>query len=326
MNTISILDSIGNTPLVRLQKLPANPSAEIWVKLEFLNPSGSIKDRIVKHIIEHAESTGLLKPGGTIVENTSGNTGAAVAMIAAIKGYKAILTMPDKVSQEKQDALKSYGAEVVIAPTSAPPNSPEHYVNVAKSIVEKTPNSFRIDQYDNPKNPEAHYLTTGPEIWRQTQGRITHFVASGSTGGTVSGIGKYLKEKNPAIKVIMPDPVGSIYYEYFKTGRILTDARCTYHVEGVGEDHLARAMDFSVVDDMYQFSDWDAFSTARRLANEEGILAGGSSGANVWAALKQAESLYDPSLIVAMIPDGGIKYLSKFYNNDWLARNGFPND
>src|SRR5580658_8920186 len=213
MNTISILDSIGNTPLVRLQKLPTYPNVEIWVKLEFLNPSGSIKDRIVKHIIEHAETTGLLKPGGTIVENTSGNTGAAVAMIAAIKGYKAILTMPDKVSREKQDALKSYGAEVVITPTSAPPDSPEHYVNMAKSIVEKTPNSFRIDQYDNPKNPEAHYLTTGPEIWRQTQGRITHFVASGSTGGTVSGIGKYLKEKNPAIKVIMPDPAGSIYYE-----------------------------------------------------------------------------------------------------------------
>jgi cystathionine beta-synthase/cysteine synthase A len=285
MNTLSILDTIGNTPLVKLQKLNKNPKVEIWAKLEFFNPSGSIKDRIVSHIIQDAEARGLLKPGGTIVENTSGNTGAAVAMIAAIKGYKAILTMPDKVSQEKQNALKAYGAEIVVTPTSAPPSSPQHYVNLAKSIAEKTPNSFRINQYDNPKNPEAHYLTTGPEIWRQTEGKITHLVASGSTGGTVSGIAKYLKEKKSEIKVIMPDPIGSMYYEYFKTGKIVNDAGCTYQVEGVGEDHLAKAMDFSIVDDMYQFNDLEAFSTARRLAREEGILVGGSSGANVWAAL-----------------------------------------
>lgn len=322
MNTSQVLNTIGNTPLVKLEKINKNPLVDIFVKLEFLNPSGSIKDRIVKHIIDDAEATGLLKPGGVIVENTSGNTGAAVAMNAAIRGYKAILTMPDKVSKEKQDALKAYGAKVVVTPTSALPDSPDHYVNTARRIAAETPDSFMINQYDNKKNPEAHYQTTGPEIWKQTNGKVTHFIASGSTGGTISGIGSYLKEKNPEVKVYMPDPIGSIYFEYFKTGKVNHDAIGTYQVEGVGEDHIAKAMDFTQVDEMYQFNDQDAFSTARLLAKEEGIFGGGTGGANVWAALKLAESLTEPAVIVTVIPDNGVKYMSKFYDDEWMLANG----
>ncbi len=315
---MSILSAIGNTAFVELVKLVPSKQVRIFVKCEFTNPSGSIKDRIVAHIVQQAEQSGQLKPGGTIVENTSGNTGAAIAMLAAIKGYRAILTMPDKVSLEKQNALRAYGAEIIVTPTSAAPDSPKHYVNVAKRIAAETPNSFRIDQYDNPKNPEAHYLTTGPEIWRQSKGEIDIFIASGSTGGTVSGVGRFLKEKNPAIQVIMPDPIGSIYYEYFKTGKIAAAGNCSYFVEGVGEDHLAKAMDFSVLDDIIPFTDKDAFLTARRLAQQEGLLVGGSSGANVWAALKIAAQLKQAANIVTILPDSGIKYLSKIYNDDWM--------
>lgn len=319
----NLLESIGRTPLIKLKHILPNPLATILVKLEYTNPGGSIKDRIVKHIIEDAEQNGLLQPGGTIVENTSGNTGAAVAMIAAYKGYKAVLTMPDKVSLEKQNALKAFGAEVVVMPTSARPDSPDHYVNKAKQIAEQIPKSFRINQYDNPKNPEAHYLSTAPEIWEQAESKIDYFVASGSTGGTITGIGRYLKERNPEIKVIMPDPIGSIYYDYFKTGVVRHDGSCSYFVEGIGEDHLAKAMDFSVVDEMYQFTDKDAFLTARRLARTEGIFGGGSGGANIWASLKLAETLTKPATIVTVIPDSGIKYLSKMYNNEWMKEKGF---
>lgn len=317
----TILDTIGHTPLVKLMKINPHPLATILVKVEYFNPGSSIKDRIVLHIINDAEKRGLLKPGGTIIENTSGNTGAAVAMIAAIRGYKAILTMPDKVSKEKQNALRAFGADIIVCPTSAAPDSPEHYVNVAKRLAKETPNSFRIDQYDNPKNPEAHYLSTGPEIWEQTHGKIDYFVASGSTGGTVSGVGKYLKEKNPNIKIIMPDPIGSIYTPYFKTGKIPTDGNCNYLLEGIGEDHMAHAMDFSVVDDVVPIKDKDAFEVARLLARKEGILAGGSSGANVWAALEIAKKLTTPAVIVAVIPDGGVKYLSKIYDDEWMKNN-----
>lgn len=320
MNFPSILETIGHTPLVKLQKLSPNPAITILAKCEFMNPSGSIKDRIVAYIIADAEKRGLLKPGGTIVENTSGNTGAATAMIAAVKGYKAILIMPDKVSKEKQDALKAYGAEIIVTPTSAQPDSPEHYVNIAIRIAKETPNSFRINQYDNKKNPEAHYHSTGPEIWKQTGGQIDYFIASASTGGTISGAGRYLKERNPHIKIIMPDPIGSIYYEYFKTGKIEQHGNCSYFVEGIGEDHLAQAMDFSLVDDVLQFTDKDAFLVAHRLAKEEGILAGGSSGANIWAALKIAENLDHPATIVTVLPDSGVKYLSKIYNDEWMKK------
>ncbi len=315
---MQLIDTIGRTPLIELTRLCPNPDVTLLAKLEFMNPSGSIKDRIVKHIIEHAEQNGHLLPGATIVENTSGNTGAAVAMIAAIKGYRAILTMPCKVSLEKQNALRAYGAEIVVCPTSAAPSDPDHYVNKAKQIASEVPGSFRIDQYDNPLNPEAHYLTTGPEIWEQSQGKVDVFVASGSTGGTVSGVGRYLKEKNPSVVVAMPDPIGSIYTEYHRTGNIPKDGNCSYHVEGVGEDHLAKAMDFSVVDRMLPFSDSDAFSLARQLAEEEGLLCGGSSGANVWGALKLADEVSEPTTIVVVLPDSGIKYLSKIYNDHWL--------
>jgi len=314
----TVLDAIGNTPLVKLQHIVPNPLATILVKLEYLNPGSSIKDRVVLHIINDAERRGLLKPGGTIIENTSGNTGAAVAMIAAIRGYKAILTMPDKVSKEKQNSLKAFGAKIVVTPTSAAPDSPEHYVNTAKRLAKETPNSFRIDQYDNPKNPEAHYLTTGPEIWEQTQGNIDYFVASGSTGGTISGVGRFLKEKNPKIKTVMPDPVGSIYYHYFKTGEIPHEGNCNYLLEGIGEDHMAKAIDFSVIDEVFPVKDKDAFEVCRQLAQKEGILAGGSSGANVWGALEIAKRLKEPAVIVAIIPDGGVKYLSKIYDDDWM--------
>ncbi|MEM1283180.1 MAG: cysteine synthase family protein [Chlamydiota bacterium] len=318
MNFPTILDTIGCTPLVKLQKLSPNPLVTILVKVEFLNPGGSIKDRIVKFIIEDAEKNGLLQPGGTIIENTSGNTGAAAAMIAAIKGYRCILTMPEKVSTEKKNALKAYGAEIIVCPTEAPPDSPDHYVKVAKKLAEKTPNSFMINQYDNPKNPEAHFLSTGPEIWEQSGGSVDYFIASSSTGGTVSGTGRYLKEKNPSLKVIVPDPVGSIFYDYFKTGKIPEGGNCSYQLEGIGEDHLTKAMDFSIIDDIVQIEDADAFHVARQLATEEGILVGGSSGANVWAAIEIAKQMTEKTTIVAILPDGGVKYLSKIYDNDWM--------
>lgn len=317
----NILDVVGNTPLVQLLHINPYPLATILVKLEFLNPAGSIKDRIVLHIINDAEQKGLLKPGGTIIENTSGNTGAAAAMIGAMRNYRVILTMPDKVSKEKQNALKAFGAEIIVTPTKAAPDSPDHYVNVAKRLAEETPNSFRINQYDNPKNPEAHYLTTGPEVWEQTHGNIDYFIASGSTGGTISGVGRYLKEKNSKVKNILPDPIGSIYYEYFKTGKIPEGGNCNYLLEGIGEDHLAKAMNFSVIDEVIPVKDKDAFETARLLARKEGILAGGSSGANVWTALEIAKRLKEPATIVTVLPDGGIKYLSKMYDDEWMKAN-----
>jgi cystathionine beta-synthase/cysteine synthase A len=273
----------------------------------------SIKDRMAGYIIEQAEAEGLLKPGGTIVENTSGNTGAAIAMIATIKGYRAVLTMPDKVSKEKQSALTALGAEIVVCPTDAVPGTGDHYVQKARDIAAATANSFMVNQYDNPLNADAHYQTTGPEIWRQMDGKVDWFVAAGSTGGTITGIGRYLKEQNPELKVLMPDPIGSIYYTYFKTGKIDESEIGTYQVEGIGEDHIAKCMDFTVVDEMLQFNDDDAFTMTRRLAASEGILAGGSSGANLFGCMKLAERLEGEANIVTVLPDTGLKYLSKIF-------------
>jgi cystathionine beta-synthase/cysteine synthase A len=318
VDDISCIDSsFGNTPLVNLRRLfPVH--ALVQVKLEYFNPSGSIKDRIVAYIIDDAERRGVLVPGGTIVEHTSGNTGAAIAMIAAARGYHAVLTMPDKVSLEKQAALSAYGAEVVVCPTEAAHNSPEHYVERARCIAVERKGSFLMGQYDNLKNREAHYQTTGPEIWRQTQGRIDYFVASGSTGGTISGVGRYLKERNPNIKIIMPDPVGSIYEQYFRTGIVESHLAHPYQVEGIGEDHIAGCMDFDVIDEVMPFTDEHAFQAARQLARHEGILGGGSSGANIWCCLQIAERLKKPARIVTVIPDSGLKYLTKFYNDVWM--------
>jgi len=317
----NVLETIGNTPLVRLNNIPKGINAKIYAKLEFMNPGGSIKDRMALYMIEDAEKNGLLSPGGIIVENTSGNTGVGLAIVAAVKGYKAIFTIPDKMSQEKINLLRAFGAEVIVTPTDVPYDDPRSYYETAKRIAKETPNSFYVDQYNNVKNPEAHYKTTGPEIWQQTNGKIDFLVAGIGTGGTLSGVAKYLKEKNPDIKVIAIDPIGSVFFHYFKYKRMVTPH--IYKVEGIGEDYLVKAMDFSVVDDIIQVNDKDSFLMARRLAREEGIFAGGSSGAAVWASLKLAKKMGNGQHIVTILPDSGSRYLSKFYNDEWMKQNKF---
>lgn len=316
----NILGVIGNTPLIKLNKVTKGLKPNVYVKAEFLNPGGSVKDRMALFMIEDAEKKGLLKPGDTIVENTSGNTGAGLAMVAAVKGYKTVFTMPDKMSKEKINLLKAFGAEVIVTPTDVPADSPESYYSVAKRIA-KERNAYYPDQYNNPKNPEAHYRTTGPEIWKQTKGKIDYFVAGVGTGGTFSGVAKYLKEKNSNIKVIAVDPKGSVFYDYFKTGK-MSDPH-VYKVEGIGEDYLVKAMDFSLVDDIVQVDDEESFLMARRLAREEGIFAGGSSGSAVSAALRLAKTIDEEKNIVVILPDSGSRYLSKLFNDDWMKENGF---
>ncbi len=317
----NILGAVGNTPLVRLTNLAPKNGVEIYVKPEFLNPGGSIKDRMALYIIEKAEREGRLKPGGTIVENTSGNTGVGLAIIAAVKGYRTIFTIPDKMSTDKINMLKAFGAEVVITPTDVPADSPQSYYSMARKIAAETPNSLYVNQYHNPDNIEAHYTLTGPEIYAQTNGKIDYFVAGIGTGGTLSGAGRYLKEKIPGIKVIAVDPIGSIYYDYFKHGKMIQPH--VYKVEGIGEDMLAEAMDFSVVDDIIQVNDRDCFFTARELTRREGLFAGGSSGAAVWASLKLAGTIRAPATIVTVLPDSGNRYLSKIFSDDWMKANGF---
>src|SRR6266568_6243634 len=318
----TVLSAIGHTPLVRLQKVVGPNDATVLVKLEYLNPGGSIKDRMALFILEKAEKAGVLKPGGTIVENTSGNTGVGVAMAAAVKGYRCIFTMPDKMSKEKQDTLKAFGAQVVVTPTNVPADSPESYYSVAKRIAAETPNSFYLNQYHNPDNVEAHYRLTAPELWADTGGKVDAFVAGIGTGGTMSGCGKFFKEKNPKIQNVGADPFGSVYFSMFKTGKLSTPHG--YKVEGIGEDMMCGAMDLSVLDDVRQVTDAQSFAMARRLAREEGIFAGGSSGAAVHVALQVARELGAGKTVLVPLPDGGRSYASKFFSDEWMRDNGFP--
>ncbi len=315
----NILQQIGNTPLIKLNKITRKLKPQIFAKLESANPGGSVKDRIGIAMIEDAERKGLLKPGGTIIEATSGNTGIGLAFASAVKGYKCIFVVTDKVSHEKINYLKAFGAEVIIVPKLLEPDDPDYYVNVAKRLSQEIPNSFFAYQYSNKANPEIHYRTTGPEIWNQTDGKITHFVSGIGTGGTISGTGKFLKEKNPSIKVIGADPVGSIFKHYKEKGEIIKGS--PYLVEGIGQDCIPENVDFSVIDEIINVSDRDSFYYARRLTREEGIFAGGSTGTNLCAALTVAQNLSENDVIVFIVSDTGERYLSKLYNNDWLREN-----
>ena len=299
----NILETIGHTPLVKLNKLTRGITSTIYVKIESFNPGGSAKDRVGLKMIEAAEREGLLKPGGTIVEATAGNTGVGLAMVAAIKGYRCIFVMPDKMSMDKVNLLKAYGAEVVITPTSVAPDSPESYNGVADRLAKEIPGGYRPNQFTNPNNPLSHYLSTGPEIWEDSGGKIDVFVAGMGTGGTISGTAKYLKEKNPKITFVGADPEGSI---------LSGDSPRSYKVEGIGEDFIPKTFNRQIVDEMVRVSDKDSFNTARRLAQEEGILAGGSSGTAVAAALKYAQRLETPQYIVVLLPDTGRNYITGF--------------
>lgn len=315
----NVLDLVGKTPLVKLNRIAAGVKPLVLAKLEQMNPGGSVKDRIAIHMIEAAERDGKLKKGGTIVEPTSGNTGVGLAQVAALKGYKCIFVMPDKMSQEKIRLLKAYGAEVVITPTAVHKDSPESYYSVAERLSRELPNAFQPNQYVNPANPECHYLTTGPEIWEQTGGKIDVFVAGMGTGGTITGVARYLKEKNPNIKIVGVDPEGSLY-----TG---TEVR-PYKIEGIGEDFIPATIDLDIIDHMVTVSDRESFLVARRLAREEGLLVGGSAGSAVVGALKYARSanMKETETMVVLIPDGGLKYLSRFFNDDYMKENGFWDD
>lgn len=318
----TILDAIGNTPLVRLNKVVGPGSAEVYAKCEYMNPAGSIKDRMAWYIIEQAEKQGMLKPGGTIVENTSGNTGMGAAMAAAAKGYKAVFTMPDKMSKEKIDGLRAFGAQVIITPTDVPGDSPDHYVNVAKRIAAETPNSFYLDQYHNQWNIDAHDTLTGEELYRQTDGgKVDAIVAGTGTGGTISGIGRCFKRHGSKAKIIGVDPLGSVHYSVFHTGEPSTPY--VYKVEGLGEDIVCRAFDPSVVDEMHQVNDYECFTMARRLVREEGLFCGGSSGGMAHVAVKIAEQMGPGKKVVVILPDNAGRYLTKYLDDAWMKMHGF---
>ncbi len=318
----NILDAVGGTPIVRLNRVvPADLAAEIYVKCEYLNPAGSMKDRIGINIINRAEAEGRLKPGGTIVEATSGNTGAGLAMVAAVRGYRCIFVMPDKMSQEKISSLRAWGAKVVVCPTAVEPADPRSYYSVARRLSEETPNAILANQYHNPANPEAHYLSTGPEIWAQTNGEIDAFVSGMGTGGTLSGTGRYLKEKNPAIQIVGVDPVGSVYYDFVKHGMVTR--AFTYKVEGIGEDFFPSTMNLKILDDCVRVDDRECFMMTRDLVRLEGIYCGGSCGAAVAGAIKWARSRNKKERILVLLPDSASRYLTKIFNDEWMRENGF---
>lgn len=322
-----ILETIGNTPLVRLNSLTRQFPCTVLAKVEFFNPGASVKDRIGVAMVEAAEKEGKLKPGGTIIEGTSGNTGAGLALAAIAKGYNCIFTTTDKQSQEKVDVLRALGAEVIVCPTAVAPEDPRSYYSVARRLAKETPNSVYLNQYDNPANAEAHYRTTGPEIWDQTEGRITHYVAGAGTGGTISGTGRYLKEQNKDVRIIGVDPFGSVYYKYFFTREFDHAEIYPYVTEGVGEDILAKNMDFDILDDYVRVTDRDSMVYTRRLAREEGLFVGQSCGMAVAGAVQwleaNREALTPDDVVVVVLPDSGFRYLSKTYNDNWMRNHGF---
>ncbi len=321
----SILGAIGHTPLVKLGRIAHNVPAPLYAKLENLNPGGSVKDRVGLYIIQQAEKRGELKPGGTVVEATSGNTGVGLAIAAALKGYKTIFVMPDKMSNEKISLLRAYGSKVVITPTAVAPDDPRSYYEVAKRFARETPNAILANQYHNPDNPRTHELSTAPEIWEQTDGKVTDVVIGMGTGGTISGIGHYLKSKNPRIRIVGVDIQGSILYEIWENKGKIPEAAYpkTYKVEGIGEDFLPSTTDINVVDEIVRVNDRESFLCARQLVRQEGIFAGGSSGSALAGALKYAAKLPADRLVVVIFPDSGSRYLSKFYDNKWMRENGF---
>ena len=317
----NVIEIIGNTPLVRLSRVTEGVKSTILVKCEFMNPGGSVKDRIGWWLIEDAEKKGLLKPGGTVVEATSGNTGMGLAVASAVKGYKTVFVLPDKMSSEKIKTLRAFGARVVVTPTAVAPDDPRSHYSVSKRIAEETPNAFLANQYHNLANRQAHYNTTGPEIWKQTDGKVDVFMAGMGTGGTVTGVGMYLKEKNPKVQIVGVDPIGSILYDYLKTGKMITPQ--AYKVEGIGEDMLPANLDFKVLDDIVQVSDAETFAMTRKLLLQEGLFVGPSAGTAVAAAVKYAKTLREPKTIVVILPDSGNRYLSKAFDDDWMRENGF---